>query len=503
MGILSLSPQAKNNQIILHQKPFKGFHMIVIFISTVFSIALGLANELTYRCDQDLRVSDFSNDLFKQSAPWTSPDGSGNLDIQDEESYVLAAKTPRIILSYPFNTPLQLHLGATGDQRLPTVSNLQAAIRNAVETGTDPYLALAVGLHESGPNNLHTFTSNLHDSALMRGLECRSRRPRAGSVELVKLPRPNLLRSKLEAERRGSTKAGRSWFCVGRGAPLNKDIGEYTLLSAPSNDYACCAEVPFEPVRELYDLSPWNTSNSECSKRGSYGHIPCAHTANFVFYQFIGKLATSPTVDLSIKLSEEKREDISFRVQSVLGFSRSTGLAMPRSIANWRLGHDSTKVPVYGLTVVDFYLHSLLSNPWISREVQRVESQLGIFPQSLLCFNKTPGETISLPSDYATKLISQARRFELQRGKWMAGTPLSAQEQDALEVEIARVDRLLSRPSLPTFQQRLERYFTKDYAQRSTVKAVSVQNDPGLSWQTFTAEEIRRLRTRSSELIKN
>lgn len=477
--------------------------MIVLLVSTFLTLTFGFANELTYRCDQDSRLSEFSNDLFQQQAPWTWLDGSGELDIQKEESYVLAAKTPRIILSYPYNSPLQFHLGATGDQRLPTVWNLQAAIRNAVEAGTDPYLAMAVGLHESGPNNLHTFTSNLHDSALMRGLECRSRRPNAGSVELVKLPNPNLLRSKLEAERRGSTKTGRSWFCVGRGAPLNKDIGEYTLLSKPSNDYACCAEVPFEPVREIYDSSPWNTSNSECSQRGSYGHIPCAHTANFVFYQFIGKLASSPTVDLSIKLSEEKRRDVSFRIQSVLGFSKSTGLAMPRSIANWRLGHDSTKVPVYGLTVLDFYLHSLLSNPWIKREVERVESQLGIFPQSLLCFNRRPGETISLPSDYATRLISQARRFELQRGKWKAGTPLNGQEQDALEVEIARVDKLRNRPSLPTFQQRLNRYFTNDYKERSTVKAVSLQNDPGLSWQNFTAEEIRRLRTKSSSLLKD
>lgn len=473
---------------------------IIIALASLASLGVH-AQELTYTCGEDQRISQFTNQHFDQSQPWTWIDGTDEKDITKDTNHILKTKIPRVILSYPFNTPLQFHLGATGDQRLPSTSNIESAIRNAVEAGADPYLALAVGLHESGPNNLHTFTSNLHDSALMRGLECRYRRPQTGSVELVKMPSPDLLRLKLERERAGSTKAGKSWFCVGRGAPLNKDIGEYTLLNRPSKDYACCAELPFEPVREIYDSSPWNQSSSECSQRGSYGHIPCSHTANFIFYQFISKIATSPSMDLSINLNENKRNDPAFRIQSILGFSRSTGLAMPRSIANWRLGHDSTKVPVYGLTVLDFYLHSLMSNPWIVKEVSRIESQLNIYPQHLLCFNKNPGAQQSLSSDQATNLIAQARRFERQLSKWKSGTRLEAQEQDALEVEIARVDKIKRQAPMANFELRLNRYFLNDYKQRATIEQTATQNDPALSWRPFTETEILKLRLKSTQLI--
>ncbi len=458
------------------------------------------ASEISFTCDSEKRIQDFTHTDFSQAPlpAWTNVDEGGSLDPNSPEDYLVKTAEERVILLYPYSSPIAFHLGTTGNQNLPTTRKLKAAIARAVSADIDPYLAIAVGFHESGPNNVDTFTSNLHDSALMRGLKCQQRKPSKNGPELVKYPKEHLLRRLVESERRGSTLEGKSWFCVGKGAKLNKDIGEYTLKKNPDPNYACCAEIGYSFNKALYDESPWNTSQSACGTEGSFGHIPCSHVGNFLFYHFIGSVASDSELDLGLNLSLDKKVNPAFRVQSILGFSKSTGLAMPKSIANWRLGHNSLIDPVYGHTVLDFYFQSILTNPWIRREVQKAEDQFKLKPKHLGCFNQKNSQKVTYKKEDLISKIASAKRFVNQHEKWKKNQAFLSGEQFALELEMKSAEKALGMSaSTSGFEKRLEEYFRGIYQKRDTIKKVSQMNNPKFSWKEFTAEEIMKIRRES------
>ena len=437
----------------------------------------------------------------EDSAP-TSP-------VTDPKRYLIEVNSTKYVqLLYPFDAPTAFILGNYRDQKLPEAAKIINGIQSALEAGVDPYFALADGLHEGGTNTLDTFTYNFHDSDLMTAMGCsRSTPSPQGPVETI-VPQANLLEKKLKSDRSNVILDGNMFFCAGRGARAPGNIGEYTLIADchDKNDlecmaqlkkrkapYACCTKIPFSLDTAIYRQSTYQNTATECALKGDFTHIPCELIRNFLNYQSLANIVIHPSPQ-SLKHPE-------FGAQSILGFSSSTGRLLPRQVANWRLGHNSNISPVYGLTIMDFYFHSLASNPWVRSMVETLENQTQIKPAQLACVGRSPGEIVEIPFDAGINQIANARRFESLYKKWKNNIALDAADDDQLLVELQYLPEaaeILTRPA----KERLQWYMTHAYSKRNTIRGASSSSNPNYTWEPFTLERAKKVRSDALEFRK-
>ncbi len=463
-----------------------------VILGSLILVFAARAQNITYTCDAQQNFT-LTTDAIAATPPdritWAQPQ-------TPNYQFTAPDQTQRLQMIFPFSTPTAFIVNNPSVNPAPKLQAVQSLIRTSVLANVDPYLALAVGLHEGGTTQIDTFYGYFHDHPLFDALGCRNRLPRAQGPEIVDLRHPADLQRFLEADRRGATRPGQSFFCVGRGARIPANIGEYTLSQTPLNEYACCARIPFGIETARYQ-GAYQDPNSECTRRGSFGHIPCQLTQNFLQLQTLRRIAADPTYQpVPARLEQRLRDLPEYRIQTILGNSISTGTGAPRQLAPWRLGSNSFATPVYGLTVLDFYVLSLASHPVVRRQVELTERALGVRPAKLLCYQKSVSTPVAhtYPMRRAIDWIAKTPRFTAILAKINAGTALTSGEEFLMQVELEHA--LRSQPDLAARatrenilqQPRLQQtrwYFRHAYPSRNTIQAVNRWHRPQDTWNFF------------------
>jgi hypothetical protein len=283
---------------------------------------------------------------------------------------------------------------------------ISGGISRALKAGVDPYFALAIGNLESGANGIGTLY--LDPIGHFKAMGCKTKNSDSGNlysfgnrheIQPGVVHDPNLeahLIGAMDLDPEEANRGDKSYYCK------HADSAEGAVSDSPS-DNECCVEVPVSAKRaEEKKFSIEDALIMEYVRKTQYSQI-------------------------------RGEKDPAFRLQHFNGFSHLMGGA--EGVPVFRSGVDNFKNPNYGYQGMDFILNSLVSNPYIRSEVERISKTTTAKYESVLCQDVSVPGLYQVDSDTYYKKNRDSIRLESVKGReWET---LSPREKKVLLGELA------------------------------------------------------------------
>lgn len=283
---------------------------------------------------------------------------------------------------YPFDT-IYGHI----NNKTYSDIELEAFIAKAVAAGTDPYMALALALMESGSSNVNDlFIYTSHDRHKNRGM--------GWSKTMIKNSNKVMLTTKWADEDRfknyfestyGPVDASKtSYICSSAATSAIYDFNGFNVYDTPPKEYNLCQKVNFDAtVGPLNEFLALNYIRKMSEQQGNFN------------------------VDMPTSLSENP--PLEFVLQNFQSFSKNTGTGMVGMIGYTRLGTNTIKTPAYGLQAMDYMVNSLMANPKIKALIETQTAGKKI--KSAWCGGKVAG-TYAVADTHYYNQTKDMTRFE-------------------------------------------------------------------------------------------
>ncbi len=264
-------------------------------------------------------------------------------------------------LHYPFATPFA-HINSKNY----STAGAERVIRDAVDAGGDPYLALSIALMESGSEDLHEiYLYASHDRHKIRGLGLSTTEVENANKKILPAPWADEARLRNFLVKRGTKVIDKkpSYICVSKQSNKIRDFGGVDWLYSLPSSFAICQQLSFS-TPDFSNLS----------------------LRTFLVQNYIRKLSDQdPSLkdDLPASLAGRKDLDPEHLIQNFQSYSTNTGTGMVSMIAPYRLGTNSVKTPSYGIQALDYYHQTILSSDAVQSMVNRISKSEA--PRTLAC----------------------------------------------------------------------------------------------------------------------
>ena len=291
-----------------------------------------------------------------------------------------------------------------------SVSTIQDAIKKSLSMGVDPYTFLAIGLMEGGSGGWQgLYLDPIGEMGVLGCTEIKSDEGKAGDGKLYSYGNyhkilPGLIQNdqlagdlKKYLTSKSEAVPGTSYFC------RNVSSADTQILEK-SDPSQCCLKLGFAPT--------------------SMSGRPVSDIEEALVVKFVGKTQFHQM---------NGKTDPAFRIQGFNGFSTLMGGA--ESVSNFRSGVNYYETPTYGYQGMDFILNSLVSNPWLKKEIEEQSKEMGVNSPSILCMDVAVPGTFQIDSDYYFKRHRDAPRMKSLQGRsWES---MTSREKKVLNQEIS------------------------------------------------------------------